>query len=521
MNNKIIVALTGATGSMGSEALHQIMASSDVLVRLLVLNDKRNIKIAKKYQKLYKDNIDVVYGDIASYDDCVALIKDASFIFHCAAMIPPASDHYQEKAKLVNYQGTKNIVNAIRNSGREDEIYLVYVSTVALYGNRNYKHMWGRVGDPLLVSPYDYYALYKLWSERYLLDANLKHFVSLRETGILHKDMFKNNMNDGLMFHTAWNSPLEWVTDKDSGRLLANLLIKSLDNSLDKDFWNKVYNIGGLEGGRVTGYETIDSGYALMGSTAKKFFKPNYNIDRNFHGIWYTDSHILNDYLDFVKEDSKIYWKRMAKKYWYFKLGAIIPSSILSKLVIQKLFNNANSPYYWIKHNFQGRIDAFYGSLKNFHKIGTSWETYPLLCESKSQEGYINYQELLEPKNAILLDHGYDENKLDSELDINDMKKAAIFRGGLCLSDTMTKGDLFSPLKWRCSEGHTFMASPYTILKAGHWCIDCLSDEKWKFDLLSTKNPFYAQVWYDSHDKSEINRVYPYNEEEIRALDYD
>lgn len=49
--------------------------------------------------------------------------------------------------------------------------------------------------------------------------------------------------------------------------------------------------------------------------------------------------------------------------------------------------------------------------------------------------------------------------------------------------------------------------------------MQCLEDEKWRFDSLASKSPFYAQVWYDTHDKSEVNRVYPYADIEITALD--
>ena len=84
------------------------------------------------------------------------------------------------------------------------------------------------------------------------------------------------------------------------------------------------------------------------------------------------------------------------------------------------------------------------------------------------------------------------------------MQKAAEFRGGKCLSLTMVKGDLYTKLKWLCSEGHEFNASPYLVLKAGHWCSKCVQSP-WNFDEQARHNDFLAQVWYADHCKSENN----------------
>ena len=102
------------------------------------------------------------------------------------------------------------------------------------------------------------------------------------------------------------------------------------------------------------------------------------------------------------------------------------------------------------------------------------------------------------------LDHGYDESKPESELDIEDMKQAAKFRGGECLSDSMTKGDMATKLKWKCGHcGAEFEASPALILLGGHWCPECCMPAPWHFDELAKHIPFFAQVWYDTHDPSE------------------
>ena len=85
------------------------------------------------------------------------------------------------------------------------------------------------------------------------------------------------------------------------------------------------------------------------------------------------------------------------------------------------------------------------------------------------------------------------------------MRQAAAYRGGKCLSAEMESGDLDTPLEWECSYGHRFRATPRIVLKGGHWCPQCMP-APWKYDDEAKRNPFMAQVWYDSHaaDEDEI-----------------
>ena len=62
---------------------------------------------------------------------------------------------------------------------------------------------------------------------------------------------------------------------------------------------------------------------------------------------------------------------------------------------------------------------------------------------------------------------------------------------------------------WQCWREHTFAMTPNTILKGGHWCPQCSPQETgWDYDKEAAHNPFFAQVWYTNHDKSE-NNYYP------------
>ena len=514
-----IIALTGATGAMGGEVLKSLLSSSENFkIKCILFEEEKHInKFVKKLLKQGGNRIETFRGDISDYNDCVKLIDGCDYVINCASIIPPKSDHNPHGTYLSNYVGTKNLVDAVKASGREDEIAFVHIATVALYGNRSYPHVWGRVGDPIISSDYDYYSLYKLKAERYLLESGLKKFVSLRQTGVLHKFMFANNLKDGLMFHTSWNCVLEWVTDVDSGRLCNNLIERDAAGKLE-GFWNKIYNIGGGKQCRFSGYESLDAGFSLMGKTAKSFFKPNWDIPRNFHGVWYYDSDELEEFLQFRSESFEDYWKKMGKKYGWFKLAKIVPSSLITKLVFKRLFKNTNAPMYWIKHDKTGRIKAFYGGKDKFEAIGTDWNKFPLLCEGKTADGKIVYEKLKDKNYAkeqgLLLNHGYDESKPLEEIDFDDLQQAAAFRGGKCLSKDYASGGIYTKVKWQCREGHEFESSPYTILKGGYWCPHCCEPKPWRYGALAKDIPFYAQVYYDTHDKNEENDVFPLSESE-------
>lgn len=106
-----------------------------------------------------------------------------------------------------------------------------------------------------------------------------------------------------------------------------------------------------------------------------------------------------------------------------------------------------------------------------------------------------------------IVDHGYDESKSPEQLDLEDLRGAAIFRGGECLSSQMEKGNWSKKLHFRCAFGHEFTASPKLVLEAGHFCPVCESSS-WNYGERAKREPFLAQVWSPHHDPSEV-REYP------------
>ena len=313
-------------------------------------------------------------------------------------------------------------------------------------------------------------------------------------------------MKDGLMFHTCFNVPLEWVTARDSGLLVKNIIKRDYEENGVKNFWKRCFNIGGGARNRVTGYDTFNEGFEIIGGSTEKFMKPGWNSIRNFHGLWFSDSDKLQNMFDFQRETVKDYWQEILKRHPYYRLAKFFPSRVIRKFAIERLLKDENSPTHWIRNKDEGKVRAYFGSRENLECMPKSWDDYAVLAKGELPDGDVDYLEMKNinhlKRNGYVLSHGYDETKPENELDINDMKDAAEFRGGAVLSESMKKGDLYTKLLWRTHDGQEFYARPYTILKAGHWCIDN-APEPWDFDRQAKFTPFYQTIWYDSHAKGE------------------
>ena len=140
----------------------------------------------------------------------------------------------------VNFGGTRNLIEAIKKLGQNDSTHFIYIGTVAETGDRMPPIHWGRVGDPIKPSMFDYYAVSKIAAERYVIESGLKYWVSLRQTGIMGPAMAK--IRDSIQFHNCLDNVLEYVSDRDSGRLMCHLASYMETGRLPEAFWGHIYN---------------------------------------------------------------------------------------------------------------------------------------------------------------------------------------------------------------------------------------------------------------------------------------
>lgn len=484
------ILLTGVSGNVGGEVLRTFLRH-DFQCKVLLRPKKKNLKLGKR---LEKQGVEVIYGDLLNLETCKTFVHDASYIFHFAGIIPPTSEHRPEIAYQSNVIGTRNLIDAAETVNPAARF--IYTASYAEYGWRSFKHPWGRVGDPLLPSVFDNYAVTKIKAESSVVSSNL-NWVSLRLPGILYDDIIFKNMSDAIIFHTPWNTPIEWSTVRSIANIVENILNYDNESRLSSSFWKNIYNVGDGAEGRTTGFETLDRGFQLMGKGVKSFFKPNWMPLQNFHCLWLEDSGRIRSFFDskdiFV-EGFENFFNRLGKKRWYFKLGKYF-SFFIKKWVLEPLLKKDNAPAYWLSHGDTVRIKAFYGSETAAAEMSENWADFFLLAENKNPETgeCLDYQALKAETSALSyrLNHGYDETK--TAFSLSDLQNAARFRGGKCLAKKYPES-IYEPIHWQCAEGHVFELSVFAVLKGGFWCPECLDCKPDGFRERVKGIPFYNQL---------------------------
>ena len=479
------VFVTGATGTMGQETVKQLLARSPRFkVRVLARPSDKNRALLKK---MAHPMLEVVWGDMADFACVKRCVAGADYVLHIGAMVSPAADKYPEKTLYTNIGSTLAIIKAIQERPNADDIHLVYVGTVAETGDRQYPVQMGRCGDPINPSIHDYYAISKVFSEFAVFESGLKHWVSIRQTG-----QYPTNEGAGeepIIFHQPPNNVLEWSTSIESGICMANIC----ENWVPESFWRKAYNLSSGKGWRFTCWEFTNLMMEGMGLTFADTQDPRRMAQYNFHGHYFSDADALNDILHFRCIDPKTYQQGIVDSMKAIMqnpmIAAMIPGAEAMKAQNVQIGHKRMGYDWMMENNETDWINAFFGSKEEAEAIPSLEEGYKLFHPSEEEQK---------------LDHGYDESKDFEALDLKDMKKAAAFRGGEVVSDKLES--VYKPLVWKCAFGHTFKATPNTVLRGGHWCPECQRSE-WHYAEIARKNPFYAQVWKPIHGDKHDYRI--------------
>lgn len=468
------IFLTGATGTMGWTGLQELLKYPDQYeVTVLARPSRKN----RRKLKPLANRIRVVWGDLLNYEDVLQGVTGADYVLHVGGMVSPKADYFPKETLYTNVMAAQNVVKSVLSQPNHDEVKVVYIGSVAETSDRNEPVHWGRCGDPLFASAFDYYAVSKIAAERIFADSGLRHWVSLRQSGILYPAILKNF--DPIMFHVPIRGVLEWATVEDSGRLLERVC----RDTVPADFWNRYYNISSGPQYRMTNYDFETRVLkAVHCPRPEKIFNANWFALKNFHGQYYLDADILESFLHFranIPLDD--YFQQMSDKLpKFFQLAKIVPPAIIKAATRLLAHKKTFGTQYWIRHHDDARIRAYYGSMEQYRAI-PDWPEWDL-------------SEPVGADKAAQIQHGYDETKHLSQLTVAEIQAAAAFRGGRLVSDDYS-GDPAQRLVWECHSGHRFEASLQLVLAGGHWCPDCLSDHWDNFSDVAQHNPFFAQVY--------------------------
>lgn len=368
MIHKKTVFLTGATGNMGWAGFQELYARKDRFnIRLLARDSKKNRRMLNPY--LDDPSVTLIWGDLMCYEDVLEGVTGSDYVLHVGGMVSPAADYYPEKTLAVNVGAAENVVKAVLAQSGRDNIKVVYIGSVAQYGDRNPPHHWGSASDPQQPAQFDMYALSKIRSEQVFAKAGFKNWVSLRQSGILYPGIL--SVVNPTAFHVPMGGVLEWATIEDSGRLLAQVC----EDWVPADFWNKAYNISSGEQYRMTNYEFMKRMLNALGlPDPENVFEPQWFALRNFHGMWYTDADNLDEILHFranVPVDE--YFMSMKKKLpWFYSLAFLAPAWAVRMFMKPFAFEKNMGTQWWVA-NDEEKFLAYYGSRQAYESIG-SWD---------------------------------------------------------------------------------------------------------------------------------------------------
>ena len=336
-------------------------------IRILARDSKKNHKMLDRYAA--DSAVTVIWGDLTSYEDVLAGVTGSDYVLHVGGMVSPAADYFPEKTMKVNVTAAENVVKAVKAQPNVDDMRVVYIGSVAQYGDRNPPYHWGDVNAPQTPAKYDMYALSKMRAEEIFENAGLKRWVSLRQSGILYPGILK--VVNPTAFHVPVGGVLEWATVEDSGRLLAQIC----EDWVSEEFWNQKYNISSGEQYRMTNYEfetRLLNGLGLPGP--EKVFQPQWFALKNFHGMWYTDGDKLEDFLHFrANTPVDEYFATMKSKLpWFYSLAFLAPAWAVKFFMKPYAFEKGMGTQWWVENDPE-KFEAYYGSREAYDAI-KSWD---------------------------------------------------------------------------------------------------------------------------------------------------
>ena len=239
------VLLTGGSGNIGSHTLPQLVQRGHE-VRWFARLSTANRRKARELP----GGVEVVWGDITDAAAVLAAAADMDTVVHLAALIPPAADEDPQRARLVNVEGTANVVAACQ--AQPTPPALLFTSTFDVHGNTLDKPPPRHVDDPLVAT--NPYTEHKITCEGLVRESGLRWCVfRLADVPIL-------GIRDPhpIMFEIGLDNRIESLHADDAGLAITNALETPA-------VWGRVLLVGGGPSCQLTYREYLTRLLAAMG----------------------------------------------------------------------------------------------------------------------------------------------------------------------------------------------------------------------------------------------------------------
>ena len=316
MTNKKKILVTGACGSIGYEIIKLAAGSNSFITRTFDLGTRKNKRKLKKHH-----GIEIVYGDLRDPFKVWNACQGIDYVIHLGALIPPAADVNPELAQQINVDGTRNIINALKQGNRNAKI--LYASSISIYGDR-VKTPWIRISDKLKPSEGDYYAQTKIESERLISESGLDYSI-FRISAVMGSQTKLNP----LFFHMPLGTSLEILTAHDAG----NAFLKAVNNF--NPIKNQKFNLSGGSDCRMTYKGFLDKIFTIQGLNNLNL-PPKAFASKNFHCGYYADGDKLEELLHFRSENLQDYFSQMEGRQTVFGRGLTTLLNPIIRMILLK-----------------------------------------------------------------------------------------------------------------------------------------------------------------------------------------
>lgn len=210
----INILLTGAFGNIGESFIKNFIERNnpDLKLRCFDIQNKANLKKSK----VYRQKVEVFWGDIRNKDDVLKAVQGQDVIIHIAFILPPVSESNPEFARGVNIGGTENILEAAKL--QKNNIRFIFGSSVSVFGPVTPdKKPPFKAGDEVRAS--DNYTSHKIECERMVVRSGLDWVIT--RFAVVPGMTFSKELIP-IMFEVPLDTRDEFVHTMDVGLALLN-----------------------------------------------------------------------------------------------------------------------------------------------------------------------------------------------------------------------------------------------------------------------------------------------------------
>ena len=321
------VLITGGFGNIGTAVIDECLKKGH-RVSVFDVKNKKTERRARSYSGSLED---IFWGDIRKKDECIIALKEQDAVIHLAAIIPPLSDKKPELCREVNIDGTKNIIEGIKelNSGTA----VVFTSSASVMGPTQDRVPPVRVSDP--VHPTDIYSRTKIKSEELLITSGLRYCILRLGAVMLTRGSYSFKELD-VMFDIPLKARCETIIDLDAATAMAEAAEKIV---ISGEIDGEIFFIGGGEknGCRMSASDMIE---AMIKPIGLKLPQPNrFSGELNTYYLDWYDTEKAQDLLHFQNHSFDDFRKIIHRKFRLLRPAVKIISPVINRAL------SSRSPY--------------------------------------------------------------------------------------------------------------------------------------------------------------------------------